>query len=341
MIPSAVVIPQPEEPRLRNGSASPSLKRKLSLSFDHDRKRVRVDTTADTDRLNYDEVKHSPPSEKSIQSQVQPRSATTTRSTTATSPTPRRSSTLDTSSGAAVEEKKRSRRLFGGLLGVVSGSTARSNPAHKKRDEIEARARERLKKENDEVETERRRRKTEIEAGRLQEQRRWDDEGRALRWRNMRSMAGFLRTKCEPRLYYRPWEFRPEEEEVIERQKMEVEEVIRGEGGLAEGVVEAVLTGQDELSRENGEEKAEDQALEPSPSEQAHANGHVRKKEDDEKQNNEQQSRIDSDAATRQDSRPDSKAEQLPLTHGPEDNPRDEDHHDGELVEGQEDDVIY
>jgi len=343
MIPSAVVIPQPEEPGPRNGSASPTLKRKLSHPLDHDRKRPRIDNSADTDCLDYDEVKHSPSLKQSTQSRTQPRSATTT-----TSSTPRRSSTLDTGTGAAVEEKKRSRRLFGGLLGVVSGSTARSNPAHRKRDEIEARARERLKKENEEAQAERRRRRTEVEASREREQRRWNEEGREVRWRNMRSMAGFLRTTCEPRLYYRPWEFRPEEEEVIEGQKREVEEVIRREGGLAEGFGEAVhtvldaQTDQDERSKENGEDKAEDQALEPSPGpEPAHANGHLQEKGDDEKQDNEQQSRTDNDAVGTQDSRPDSKAEPSAATNGPEDNPRDEDHHDGELVEGQEDDVIY
>lgn len=355
MIPSAVVIPQPEERRPRNGSASSTLKRKLSHPLDHDRKRPRIDNSADTDSLNYDEVKHSPPSSKSTQSQTQPRSATATGSTTATTTTSRRSSTIDTGTGAAVEEKKRSRRLFGGLLGVVSGSTARSNPAHKKRDEIEARARERLKKENEEAEADRRRRRTEIEASREREQRRWDEEGREVRWRNMRRMARFLRTRCEPMLYYRPWEFRVEEEEVVERQKREVEEVIRREGGLAEGVGEAAQTGldaqpgQDGPGRKNRDQedlqegvKVEEQTLQPtSGPEQAQANGHSQDQGDDEKQEIEQQPPTDNDAVVTQGSVPDIKAEQSAPTNGPEDNPGDEDHHDGELVEGQEDDVIY
>lgn len=45
----------------------------------------------------------------------------------------------------------------------------------------------------------------------------------------MRATAGFLRTSTEPRLYYKPWELRAEEEEIVKRQKDEVEETIRRE----------------------------------------------------------------------------------------------------------------
>jgi len=340
MIPSAVVIPQPEEPRPRNGSASPppDLKRKLSHSFDHDRKRPRIDTTTNTDSLNYDEAKHSPPAPVPTRDQ--------TRSRTATSPTTRRSSTLDT--GTAVEEKKRSRRLFGGLLGVVSGATARSNPAHKKRDEIEARARERLKKETKEQESERRRRRSEIEARREREQRRWDREGKELRWRNMRCTAGFLRTRAEPSIYYKPWELTPDEEKAVERQKKEVEEVIRREGGLAEDVSQGGQTVQAGSSRENGDqdgrqdETAKDNVLQPSPApRQAHANGQLQDEGHDEKQDIEQPPPTDNGAVDMQDAKLDGNADQSASTSGPEDVVRDDDHHDGELVEGQEDDVIY
>lgn len=326
MIPSAVIIPQPEEPRPRNGSASPprDLKRKLSHSFDYDRKRPRIDTTTNTDSLNYDEAKHSPPAP------VPPRDHP--RSRTATSPTTRRASTLDT--GTAVEEKKRSRRLFGGLLGVVSGSTVRANPAHKKRDEIEARARERLKRETEEQESERSRRRSEIDARREREQRRWNREGKELRWRNMRCMAGFLRTRAEPSIYYKPWELRPDEQKAVERQKKEVEEVIRREAGS---------------SRENGgqehrqeDETAEDNVLQPSPApRQAHVNGHLHGQGHDEKQDSEQPPPTDNGAMDMQDAKLDGKPDQPATVNGSEDVARDDDHHDGELVEGQEDDVIY
>jgi hypothetical protein len=45
----------------------------------------------------------------------------------------------------------------------------------------------------------------------------------------MRAMAGFLRTKTEPRLYYKPWELTEDEEGRIKRQLQEVEETIARE----------------------------------------------------------------------------------------------------------------
>ncbi len=61
------------------------------------------------------------------------------------------------------------------------------------------------------------------------EQRRWDEEAMKLRHRDLRARAGFLQTKAEPRLYYKPWELRKEEEATIKRQREEVEERIRTE----------------------------------------------------------------------------------------------------------------
>jgi len=332
MISSAVVIPDPEESRLRNGDASPTLKRKISLSLDHDRKRPRIDTNIDS--LDYDEAKpRSPPQLSSAKSQ--PKSASVT--TSATSPNQRRSSAI----GSAVDEKKRNQRLFGGLLGVVSGSTARSNPAHKKRDEIEARARERLKRENEEQEEARSRRKAEIEQRRRNQQKAWDEESMRIRHRNMRDMAVFLRTKSKPLLYYKPWELRPEEEETIERQKREAEEQIRKELGQDEP--EDRVAGSDRHSTSHhGEEslvtetKLVDVSADPEPDvNEGPGNGTSPVEQQ------EGQPPDDDHPSTAQASSDDLKPDESPITSGNADTHKEDDHHDGELVEGQEDDVIY
>lgn len=61
------------------------------------------------------------------------------------------------------------------------------------------------------------------------EQRLWEEQGRRLKHANMRAMANFLQTNAHPPLYYRPWELRADEEELIERQKNEVETQIAEE----------------------------------------------------------------------------------------------------------------
>lgn len=332
MIPSAVIIPEPDELRPRNGSTSPTLKRKVSQSVDHDRKRPRVDTS--TDNLNYDEEKSSTPPPASAQSQ----SVSATTAASATSPTRRRSSAL----GSAVEEKKRNKRLFSGLLGVVSGSTTRSNPASKKRDEIEARARERQNRENEEQDAARQRRKDELNARRQREQKAWDEESLRVRHRNMRDMAAFLRTKSRPHLYYKPWELRPEEEEIIERQKREVEVQIRedlGEHGSKEPSAEHhpdVPQNGDEPDTATGEPPTDA----PHETETQTELGEGFRNEPD--QNGEMQPEQSEHGQPSQASHDgNDKTEEAMTTNGHGDENKDDHHHDGELVEGQEDDVIY
>lgn len=139
---------------------------------------------------------------------------------------PRRRSAIGV---GAAEERKRGQRLFGALLGTLSQTG--SKPAHKKRDEIAAKQRERVKKEVGEREEEIRRKKAELDRVRKAEQKTWDDESMRIRHRNMRATAHYLQTKTEPRLYYKPWDLRPEEKETIEHQVEEVEAAIRKETG--------------------------------------------------------------------------------------------------------------
>jgi hypothetical protein len=123
------------------------------------------------------------------------------------------------------EEKKRGQRLFGVLLGTLSQTS--SKPAHKKRDEIEKRQQERLRRDTEDREEEKKRKKEELDRVRREEQKVWDREATKLKDRNRRAMAGFLVTKTEPKLYYRPWELRPAEEEQIQKQIREVDDQLR------------------------------------------------------------------------------------------------------------------
>lgn len=58
---------------------------------------------------------------------------------------------------------------------------------------------------------------------------RFDSWGLKRKWEQQRLCAGFLRTRTRPELYYKPWELRVEEREVIERQEREIEEGIERE----------------------------------------------------------------------------------------------------------------
>jgi hypothetical protein len=177
------------------------------------------------------------------------------------------------------EEKKRGQRLFGGLLSTLSQKSplATNKPAlHKKRDEIEQRQRDRLKRDDEERSEERRLKREELDRVRRTEQKRWERESLGMKHASMRARAGFLVTKAEPRLLWRPWELRVEEEDMIEKQREKVEDDIRvelerleaeerdGDGEAVEGAEEKPASDQvngDGTSTQNGESQT-DQAME-------------------------------------------------------------------------------
>ncbi|KAK5103793.1 hypothetical protein LTS08_003213 [Lithohypha guttulata] len=324
MISSAVVIPERDLDFRPDENSSPTLKRKLSQSHNDERKRPRVDV----DTLDYDDAP------KSASREVQKES----KSTSTTSPIARRSSALASNT---VDEKKRNKRLFGSLLGTLSQTTARSNPAHKKRDEIEARQRERLKKENEDQEAERKRRRDELSQHRRRQQKVWEEEGIRLRHENMRAMAGFLRTKAEPVLYYLPWELRDEEEELLKTQREQVERQIRQELGTEKNEEQSILVS---MEQDNEEDQVEPSTM---PND-------VDKKENEE----DPEPGLDSrDAIQKQNGdipipdNPDSRRSTETLVNKSIEEPnerkhieqdtKEDDHNGEELVEGQEDDVIY
>lgn len=321
MISSAVIIPDaapaPKSPSEQ--AASPTLKRRQSSETPEPEasKRPRLDT-APTNGSHH----NSPPP-----------------SATASSPS-RRKSTI-TPGGA--DEKSRNRRLFGGLLSTLSASSNRPSSTVKRRDEIEQRQRERLKRDDEEVAEARRQKREELDRIRRVEQRRWDAESAKIKHANMRAMAGFLRTEAEPRIYWRPWEMRAEDEERVKRQKGEVEEVIqkaledgRAENGTLDGQKKADEgdRGQHEADRLRGRESESNTTsavkAEPKPEPDSETAGQEKADHPEEHpppvRNGEDQN---------------------PFTSAPEDvrtddTAKDDDHGGDELLEGHdEDQVIY
>lgn len=124
-------------------------------------------------------------------------------------------------------DKQRSKRLFGALLGNLNQPSDAKQSS--RRAEIEARRKSEIKKQDDEsLAREAREREKRLEWRRRRQGAVEEDEI-AVRHRNLLERARFLVTEAEPRLHYKPWELRPEEEERIEGQVREAGEVVERE----------------------------------------------------------------------------------------------------------------
>lgn len=124
-----------------------------------------------------------------------------------------------------MDEKKRSQRLFGALLGPQKPTSV----AQKRRAEIEDRKREEAKRKEEELSKREEARLRSTRERRRREQREVDEVGMRLRHANLLATANFLSTAAEPKLFYRPWDLRPDEEERIKRQREDAEELVEGE----------------------------------------------------------------------------------------------------------------
>jgi hypothetical protein len=119
----------------------------------------------------------------------------------------------------SIDEKKRTQRLFGGLLGGLGQTKPANSQAAKRRAEQEERRRQK-EQELSERQTER---LETLNVARTKEQRRVDEANMRIKHENMKAMSNFLTTETEPKLYFRPWEMLPEQEDQINRQREDID----------------------------------------------------------------------------------------------------------------------
>jgi len=128
----------------------------------------------------------------------------------------------------SLDERKRNKRLFGNLLSTLS-QKAPTSTTQRRREEIDSRKRDELAARTAELEARFEERAARTLAVRKRSQRKVEERALKVRHEGMRSMAGCLRTEAKPRLFWRPWEWRPEEEARVLRQKEDVEVEIQRE----------------------------------------------------------------------------------------------------------------
>ena len=304
-VASAVVLPEPSE--IVAQPEPPSLKRRQSSIESNSAKRPRLSTS---ERWAQERDSRSPPPPQDGHS----------------SDNRRRSSVRG---GGAVEERKRGQRLFGAILGTLAQTSP--SAGQRRRAEIEKKQQVKLLQKDEEGEVHKRQRRNELLAVRRREQRVWDEEGMRIRHGNMMVTARYLKTKAEPILYYKPWDLRPEEEEAIQRQ-----------ASHAQAIVDRERAEFEERRRREDETEAE------------RAQTEVRRLESQEEtpdldggdgtsDRNDLPPNRELDGATRDDTQATQDAPELngKGSTEPHDHAMPDDHGGEELVEGQEDDLIY
>lgn len=232
----------------------------------------------------------------------------------------------------AVEERKRGQRLFGAILGTLSQSSP--SAGQRKRQEVEKKQLDKLKLRHEEDEERKKHKREELLVTRRKQQKVWDEEGMRLRHRNMLAMAHFLKTKTTPPLYYKPWEMRSEEDSIIQQQISDTQDIIDRE----------VAKFEDQRHHEDKEEADIPMGDEQKPTEQVsekvetqdHAMDGV----------SETEPAVTNTEATMKDSVPPAAQKSEVNGNGvhaehAEEPAATDDHGGEELVEGQEDDVIY
>ncbi|KAI7230264.1 hypothetical protein KC330_g7040 [Hortaea werneckii] len=315
------------------------LKRRASEDDEPDSKRQRrlpshEDTDKPVNNTETAEQKHDTPAETNDNSKPQqPKDA------------PRKT--------GAVDEKKRSKRLFGALLGNLNQPSDRTS---KRRQEIETRRKAELQKQDEEVQEDKARRAERIREHRRKVQRdEVDEEVMRARHRQMLDQANFLQTKAEPKILYRPWELRSEEEDLIDEQIRKAKDAVdrevdeweaRKQGSASTPARDEAMQGvesgskeddaswkeADEKEENDGDKKVSDQpspdAVTQPPAEKVPDSQPAELKKEEEPAEEQHQAEQNETAA----GSPSQKQEQ-------ENNEVDE--HGDHVVEGEEDTVIY
>ncbi|KAI0389875.1 hypothetical protein F5Y17DRAFT_469364 [Xylariaceae sp. FL0594] len=125
---------------------------------------------------------------------------------------------------ARLEEKKRGRRLLGGLMNTLSQAGAGSQ--FKKRQDIERRQQENSTSQRVEDDRLRMQRLAKLEATRNVEQLKFEEKRMKTRHADMIAKAHHLHTRARPKIYYLPWELSTKQQDIIKDQIKTVEQLI-------------------------------------------------------------------------------------------------------------------
>ncbi|KAL9028019.1 MAG: hypothetical protein Q9196_003556 [Gyalolechia fulgens] len=228
-----------------------------------------------------------------------------------------------------LEERKRGQRLFGALLGTLSQSS--SSTAQKRRTDIERKQQAKLRVQAEEYDEQKKQRLESLMALRRKEQKKYDKQSMHIRHSNMLAQAHFLQTKTEPRLYYLPWELLPSEDAKIKSQIKATETSIEQET--------------EQLEPEDTKDTAESQAEQKAPTsgsnvDREQESGGAKETVGSEANILQETNGLPKNAST--EKKPEtfhSETEQAPTSH--EENLKDHDDDGDEMVEADEDMVIY
>ncbi|RYC64763.1 hypothetical protein CHU98_g1456 [Xylaria longipes] len=128
---------------------------------------------------------------------------------------------------ARQEEKKRGRRLLGGLMNTLNQASAGSQ--HRKRQDIERRQQAKSTQQRAEEDRLRTQRLSKLEAVRKVEQLKFDEQVMKTKHADMLAKAQFLQTEAKPKIFYRPYELTRSQKDRIRDQVQQVENSIKKE----------------------------------------------------------------------------------------------------------------
>ncbi|KAM3511967.1 hypothetical protein MY11210_004367 [Beauveria gryllotalpidicola] len=128
---------------------------------------------------------------------------------------------------ATQEDKRRGKRLFGGLMNTLNQGP--STIQQKRRQEIEKRQKERMRKQDAEDGQRRAERLVQLRAVRIREQIVFDEEVMRNRHVKKLALARYLQTKSEPRIYYLPWRCTDDEQDIIDEQRRKARDLVQRE----------------------------------------------------------------------------------------------------------------
>ncbi|KAI1180365.1 pinin/SDK/memA/ protein conserved region-domain-containing protein [Nemania sp. FL0916] len=128
---------------------------------------------------------------------------------------------------ARQEEKKRGKRLLGGLMNTLSQAGA--GVQHRKRQDIERRQQAKSTQQRAEEDRLRMQRLSKLDAVRKVEQLKFDEQVMKSKHIDMRAKARYLQSRAEPKIFYLPYELTRRQEDIIQEQVQQAESTIEKE----------------------------------------------------------------------------------------------------------------